>query len=99
MTPPDWTNSKTNHLELWKNPLLPINERLEIADGVIANQQTQIDRLRNQLQPKHHGQWIVELIEAIFVVFDPTTDGTEIVGACRYLHQAEQLLNDWMKRQ
>lgn len=99
MTSPDWTNNKTNHLELWKNPLLPINERLEIADGVIANQQTQIDRLRTQLQPKHHGQWIVELIEDIFVVFDPTTDGAEIVGASRALDEAEQLLNDWMKRQ
>lgn len=99
MTQPDWTNSKTDRLVLWKNPLLPINERLEIADGVIANQQTQIDRLRNQLQPKHHGQWIVELIEDIFVVFDPTTDGSDIVGAARTLDEANQLLDRWMSHQ
>lgn len=30
---PDWSESDTGQLELWKNPLIPMRDRLLIADG------------------------------------------------------------------
>ena len=83
MIQPDWTNSKTGQLELWKNPLLPMNKRLEIADDVIANQRSEINSIQQRMLPKHHDQWIIEFNESVFVVFDPTTDGSDIIGATR----------------
>lgn len=42
----------------------------------------------------NHGNWIVEYPGDVFVVFDPTTDGAHILGACRTLDQANQMLSD-----
>ncbi|MNQ38143.1 hypothetical protein D3C85_517070 [compost metagenome] len=46
----DWSNSKTGQSELWKNPLIPIEERLLIADGAIAFNREVISNLRNQIK-------------------------------------------------
>lgn len=43
---PNWTGSKTGDCEIWKNPLIPMNDRLEIADGAIRFRDEQLDRLR-----------------------------------------------------
>lgn len=47
---PDWSNSSTLQSEMWKNPLLPKSERLEIADGAIAYRNEVIKNLRRQLK-------------------------------------------------
>ena len=49
------------------------------------------------LHPIDHGSWITEFTRDVFVVFDPITDGAEIVGAARSLEEADQLLNQWME--
>jgi hypothetical protein len=43
---PNWTGSKTGDCEIWKNPLIQVNDRLEIADGAIRFRDEQLDRLR-----------------------------------------------------
>lgn len=47
----------------------------------------------DRLQPQHHGYWIREYPGDVFVVFDPTTDGSGILGAARTLEEAEAILN------
>jgi hypothetical protein len=49
---PNWTDSETLMSEPWKNPLIPIDERLLIADGAIAWRQKLINKLRKQLAEK-----------------------------------------------
>jgi hypothetical protein len=46
-----------------------------------------------RLTPKSHGKWIFEYPEEVFVVFDPTDDGSNIITACRTLAQAEYVLS------
>lgn len=50
MPEPDWADSKTLPSEMWKNPLIPMNERLEIADGAVRFREEIIANLRRQLQ-------------------------------------------------
>lgn len=45
----DWSDSKTGELEMWKNPLIPVEERLQIADGAIAFRDNIIKNLRERL--------------------------------------------------
>lgn len=52
---PDWTNSLTAESSLWKNPLLSLQDRLNIADGAIAFQAKIIDNLKNKLKEKEKG--------------------------------------------
>jgi len=40
-----------------------------------------------------HDKNIYQYGEAVFVVFDPTDDGSSILGACRTLEEAKALLN------
>ena len=47
----------------------------------------------DRLQPQYHGNWILEYPGDVFVVFDPTTDGSDILGAARTLEEAEAILN------
>lgn len=42
--------------------------------------------------PIHHGKWIVQFSEAVFVVFDPTTDGAHAISAGSTLQEAEHML-------
>lgn len=49
VTEPDWSNSKTLESEVWKNPLLPMPERLQIADGAVRFRNDVIANLRAQL--------------------------------------------------
>ncbi len=49
----DWSESKTLPSELWKNPMFSIEDRLLIADGVIAFRDRVIENLRNQLKEKN----------------------------------------------
>lgn len=49
-TEPSWADSKTPELSMWKNPLIPMNERLEIADGAVRWRDEVIANLRRQLQ-------------------------------------------------
>jgi len=46
---PDWANSETLPTELWKNPLYPMNERLQMADGAVRFRDKVITNLREQL--------------------------------------------------
>ena len=41
-----------------------------------------------------HGQWIIEYPGDVFVVFDPMTDGSGILGATRYLKDAYKMLEE-----
>jgi len=47
---PDWSGSKTLLSACWKNPLYPMNERLEMADGAVRWRNEVIANLRNQLE-------------------------------------------------
>lgn len=40
-----------------------------------------------------HDKNIYQYGEAVFVVFDPTDDGSSILGACRTLEEAKLMLN------
>ena len=46
---PDWSDSKTLPTELWKNPLLSWQARMNIADGAIHFRDRVIQNLRQQL--------------------------------------------------
>jgi len=46
---PDWKDSKTLDSELWKNPLIPQHERLQIADGAVRFRDDVIANLRKQI--------------------------------------------------
>lgn len=48
---PDWSKSKTIPGEGWKNPLLPMNDRLLWADGAIHLRDQQIIKLERKLAP------------------------------------------------
>ena len=96
MSHPKRPNNEAPPLETWKNPLIPMQKRLAIADSMISSQHALIDRLEKYLQPKHHDNWIIEFNESVFVVFDPTTDGSDIIGAARTLDEAKQLLDHCM---
>ena len=50
MPEPNWDNSETLPTELWKSTLLPMHERLEIADGAVAFHRKTIANLRAQLK-------------------------------------------------
>ena len=50
MQEPNWDNSETLPTELWKSTLLPMHERLEIADGAVAFHRKTIANLRAQLK-------------------------------------------------
>lgn len=47
--------------ELWKNPLLPIEERIEIADGAIAWRNDVIANLRKQLENIKPPEWGIDI--------------------------------------
>jgi hypothetical protein len=47
--------------------------------------------------PNLFGNWIVQYDEEVFVVFDPTTDGANILGAFRSLYEAENYLQRYME--
>lgn len=95
MLHPKRLDNEASSSEMWKNPLISMQKRLAIADS-ISSQRTQIDRLEKCLQPKHHDNWIIEFNESVFVVFDPTTDGSDIIGATRTLDEAKRLLDHCM---
>lgn len=46
---PDWSDSKTLPSELWKNPLLSLQERLQIADGAVQWNREVAENLRARL--------------------------------------------------
>ena len=47
--------------------------------------------------PNWFGNWIVQYDEEVFVAFDPTTDGANIVGAFRSFYEAENYLQCYME--
>ena len=47
--------------------------------------------------PNRFGNWIVQYDEEVFVAFDPTTDGANIVGAFRSFYEAENYLQAYME--
>lgn len=49
---PDWSGSETVMSESWKNPLLPMPERLLIADGAVRFERDVNANLRRQLSEK-----------------------------------------------
>lgn len=46
---PEWADSTTG-LEMWKNPLIPMADRLLIADGTIAFERKVVANLRDRLK-------------------------------------------------
>lgn len=56
---PDWSSSNTLPTELWKNPMLPITDRLLIADGAVFGHKTVADRLRKRLEEAENNLAIV----------------------------------------
>lgn len=67
---PDWYNSKTLPSELWKNPLLSLQERLQIADGAVQWNREVADNLRSRLQQQSgHELLVAELQDAFFEGF------------------------------
>lgn len=70
---PDWSDSKTLPSELWKNPLFPMSERLEMADGavrfrndVIANLRAQLAAIKAQPSPASARELDVEAERPVF---------------------------------
>lgn len=53
---PDWTNSETGLLECWKNPLHPMTDRLQMADGAISFRDKTIANLRLQIASYQSAQ-------------------------------------------
>lgn len=53
---PDWTNSETGLLECWKNPLHPMPDRLQMADGAVAFRDKTIANLRLQIASYQSAQ-------------------------------------------
>lgn len=49
MSDVDWSRSKTGN-EMWKNPFIPIENRLLICDGAISFRDEVIKNLRNQIK-------------------------------------------------
>lgn len=47
---PNWENSETLESCCWKNPLFPMADRLEMADGAVAWRDRCITNLRSQLK-------------------------------------------------
>ena len=47
---PDWSDSETLPTEMWKNSFIPMNDRLEVADGAIAFRDATIANLRKRLK-------------------------------------------------
>lgn len=90
------SDNEASSLEMLKNPLISMQKQLAIADSLISSQRALIDRLEKCLRPKHHDNWIIEFNESVFVVFDPTTDGSDIIGAARTLDEAKRLLDRCM---
>ncbi|WP_420105754.1 hypothetical protein [Herbaspirillum huttiense] len=64
---PDWSASKTLISEAWKNPLTPMGERLQIADGAVRFRDDVIANLRKQLAE----------VEAKAAVAQPVADERE----------------------
>lgn len=50
---PDWSNSETGPCELWKNPLRPMAENLQVADGAIHFREKVISNLRKRITEKN----------------------------------------------
>lgn len=69
---PDWSDSKTLISEAWKNPLTPMGERLQIADGAVRFRDDVIANLRKQLA------------EAQAAVAQPVADEREARDAARW---------------
>jgi hypothetical protein len=53
---PDWSDSKTLPSELWKNPLLSLQERLQIADGAVQWNREVAENLRARLRAAQQPQ-------------------------------------------
>ena len=47
--------------------------------------------------PNWFGNWIVQYDEEVFVVFDPTTNGANIIGAFQSFYEAENYLQCYME--
>ena len=63
---PDWSDSKTMPTELWKNRLLSLQERLQIADGAVQWTRKVVENLRSRLyaaQPQGEQEPIGEAHE------------------------------------
>jgi hypothetical protein len=52
----DWSDSKTLPSELWKNPLLSLQERLQIADGAVQWNREVAENLRARLRAAQQPQ-------------------------------------------
>lgn len=50
MNEPEWEDSETSASELWKNPLIPMEDRLVIADGAIHFRDKVIRQLREKIK-------------------------------------------------
>ena len=53
---PDWSNSKTSPMEIWKNRVNTLADRLEMADGAISFRDEVIANLRAQLAEARSDQ-------------------------------------------
>lgn len=53
---PDWSDSKTLPSELWKNPLLSLQERLQISDGAVQWNREVAENLRARLRAAQQPQ-------------------------------------------
>lgn len=63
---PDFTGSTTGASECWKNPLYPMHERLEMADGAIGYRDRIIKQLRDRLEAREvlevaHAEMLKEI--------------------------------------
>lgn len=54
---------------------------------------TPVYTYENNMFPIHINEYIVRYSEEVFVVFNPKTDGSEILGACRTINEAYRILN------
>lgn len=66
MQEPDWSDSKSIPSETWKNPLITMQTRLEVADGTYTFQLNIIKNKNKRI--KELEQTIVDLTERIRVL-------------------------------
>jgi vacuolar-type H+-ATPase subunit E/Vma4 len=94
---PDFTGSTTGASECWKNPLYPMHERLEMADGAIGYRDRIIKQLRARLEAREvlevaHAEMLKEIhamgAEKLRAMHEANRDG-DIAHALRELSRGD----------
>lgn len=95
---PNWEGSKTLDTELWKNPLCPMGERLEIADGAVAHRNEIIANLRRQLKERDaelekKGTDLEDFQGAVRILLNLWGSGADVQAQINVLRELSEVTN------